>query len=157
VAFAGCGLPVLGVCVLVVSVTSGKSEQFREAGDFFLLPRVAGKLFSNIGAQALLHHTRRFGSPVLTSSRAGSPSHAAGSLQDPEAEGRQVAWRKRAVRDPCCSLLEGAEPGWAPALVGLSSPAAPAPAGDVLALSRCPRVSPVPPQPTDRTCSPHKP
>lgn len=109
VAFAGCGLPVPRVCVLLIIVKFGKSEQLQEAGDCFPLPRAAGKLLGNLGSQALLHHTRRFGTPVWVSSRAGSPSPAAGP--PPEAEDRQVAWRGRGERGPCSSLLEEAEPG----------------------------------------------
>lgn len=43
-AFAGCVLPVLGVCVLLLSVKSEKSEQLEEAGDCFPLRRAAGQL-----------------------------------------------------------------------------------------------------------------
>lgn len=88
-AFAGCGLPVLGVHVLLVSGKLAKSDQLREAGDCFPLPRAAGKLSGDIGPQALLHHTRRLGTPISVCSRAASPSHAAGPLWE---------WRLRTGR-----------------------------------------------------------
>lgn len=155
-AFAGCGLPVLRACVLLLSVKLGKSEQLREAGNCFPLPSVAGKLLCNIGSQAPLHHNRRFGIPVLVFSRAGSPSHAVGPLWDLAVKDRQVTSRERGVQGPCFSFLKGAEAGRCPlgsvaALGGLSSLAAPALAGEVLALSLCPRVIPAPRQLTDQT------
>lgn len=107
-AFAGCRLPVLRACVLLVSVKSGKSEQLREAGDCFPLPSAAGRLLCNIGSQALLHHNRRFDIPVLVSSRAGSPSHAVGPLWNLEVKDRQVTSRERGVH-PCFSFLKGTE------------------------------------------------
>lgn len=39
-AFAGCGLPVLGICVLLISVKLGKSEQLW--GSWGLFPFVQG-------------------------------------------------------------------------------------------------------------------
>lgn len=65
------------------------------------------------------------------------------------------------MQHPCFGFVKGAEPrrcqpGWVPALMGLSSLAAPAPAGEVLALSHCLRVIPVPQLPADQTCLPHK-